>query len=1037
MRKFLRLSAMLGAITLFSACSNDSNPTTPPTPTITVASSSSQATAARGTAATFPITITRGGGFTGTVNLAASGLPTGVQAVFSPATLANGVTSSTLTLAVDSTASGATTAITITASGTGVTSQTASISLTVQTPTISIASTTSTATAARGSSASYPLTITRGAGYAGTVNLSATGLPAGVTATFTPASLASGITTSTLTLTVDSTAAGATSTITVTAAGTGVTSQTTTVMLTVPAPAITLAVGSSTGTIVQGATTNIPVTVTRTNGFTGAITVTAEGLPSGVTASPLSIAAGATTGTLVLTATAAAAPTTTPASVVVRASGTGVTSQTATVALTVNASTVAGFTLTPSRAAIAAIAGQGDTTTITLARTGGFTGDVALTVDSIPSGITATLAPTSLTGSATTSKLTVTSTAAVAPGTYSLRVNGTATGQTDRTSIIMFTVSAAPGIALSLAPSSLSIAQSANATSTVTLARVGGFTGDVTLTTTGLPTGATIAFAPTSLTGTATSTVATITVGAATAAGAYNVVITGTGSGGVTRAITLPLTVTVAPGISLSATSISVQQGATGTSTVTLARSGGFTGAANLTVTGLPAGVTASFSPASVTGTTSTLTLNVAASVAAGSYTGTITAAGTGVANATGTFGLTVTTAGTGGGGNIVYRFCAASSIPTFFAYRNGASGAWTAVTAGANNTFSFNLTAGTGQVAYGVPNGNGGVDMSVFYYTAAEFPIFAAQQCNPVTKSVTGTVAGLGTGQSATISLGGAVTSVNANGSFTIQSVPDQATDLIATRTSINTTTFQISIDKVIIRRNINPASGGSIGATLDFGAAETVAPVSAAYTITNVDGEQIFGVNSFQTANGGSGSFSSFAASQTSPLTLFGVPASLTQAGDFHASTALATTTSGSLTTSRGVFQYNRDISARTLALGGAASAPSFSTVATSPYARVRAQGPWQSEYGDAMGVSYTQGNARSWTISASRGYFGSSAAQYDVVIPDLSGVGTFNNAWGLVAGTATDYSLTVYAGFRGLTAITEGASFRIASRSGTITP
>ena len=914
----------------------------------------------------------------------------------------------------------------------------------VQTPTISIAATTAAATAARGTTATYPLTITRGGGFTGAVTLAAEGVPTGVTATFTPASVATGATTASLALAVGATAVTGSNTITVRASGTGVTSQTATVTLTVPAPpptpAITLVAGATTATVVQGAATTIPITITRIGDFTSAVDVTVEGLPTGVTAGSLSLAAGVTTGTLTLTATAAAAATTTPASIIIRASGTGVTSQTATVALTVASAATPGFTLMATPAALTATAGQGGTSTLTLARTGGFTGAVDLTVTGAPTGLTATVAPNSLTGATLTSTLTVATTAATAPGTYTLTITGTSAG-TSRTATVMFTVTAAAGITVALAPATLSIAQGGSATSNITLARVGGLTGDIALTATGLPTGATVTFAPTTATGTATASVATVAAGAATPAGLYSVVITGTGAGSVAGAATLALTVTAATvgnyTLAAAPATVSIAQGATGTSTITLTRTGGFAGAVGLAVSGLPTGITSTFNPASVTTNSSTLSLAVAGSVAAGTYNGTITGTATGLANVTTPITVTVTTAG-GGGGLVGFRFCAQDFLPTFFAFRNGSTGAWVAVTATANSTFSFTLTQSVGQVAYGVANGNGGVNMTVLYYAAAEFPGIANQQCitNPATKAVTGTVAGLATGQSATVSLGGGTASVNANGAFTIMGATAGVTDVVATRSTINLMTFLPTVDKVIIRRGINPAPGGSIGAVLDFGAAEAVAPTSAAYTINNTNSEQIIGINSFSSAGGGTASFLNFSAT-TSPITLFGVPSSLTQAGDFHSATVFASATVGDLTTTRAFFQYNRDVAARTLTLGAAVTAPTFTTTATSPYARIRAQGPWQADYGDAVSASYSQGSLRSWGITASRGYFGAGSAQYDVELPDLSGVTGFNNSWGLVVGTSTQYSISTYGGFAGLTAITEGASFRFASRSGTLTP
>ena len=70
---------------------------------------------------TVPITITAAGGFTGTVNLAATGLPTGVTAAFTPAAvdLSSGSGTSTLSLTVPSTTVPSSTATMITVGGDG------------------------------------------------------------------------------------------------------------------------------------------------------------------------------------------------------------------------------------------------------------------------------------------------------------------------------------------------------------------------------------------------------------------------------------------------------------------------------------------------------------------------------------------------------------------------------------------------------------------------------------------------------------------------------------------------------------------------------------------------------------------------------------------------------------------------------------------------------------------------------------------------------------------------------------------------------
>ncbi|HKX26230.1 MAG TPA: hypothetical protein VJ302_00930, partial [Blastocatellia bacterium] len=142
----------------------------------------------------------------------------------------------------------------------------------------------------------------------------------------------------------------------------------------------------------------------------------------------------------------------------------------------------------------------------------------------------------------------------------------------------------------------------------------------------------------------------------------------GTG-GGLSRAATINLTVSApaTPDFSLSAnpTSVAVTRGASGTSTITIARSGGFAGSVAMTASGLPAGVTAAFNPASATGATSTLTLTASATAALGAATVTVTGT-SGALTHTATVALTVNDTTGGGTGGVTATPVVSSSSPWF-----------------------------------------------------------------------------------------------------------------------------------------------------------------------------------------------------------------------------------------------------------------------------------------------------------------------------------------------------------------------------------
>jgi len=193
-----------------------------------------------------------------------------------------------------------------------------------------------------------------------------------------------------------------------------------------------------------------------------------------------------------------------------------------------------------------------------------------------------------------------------------------------------------PGFSISASPSSVAVTRgAAGATTTIGITRVNGFTGALAFSASGLPAGVTASFNPSSATG--ASTTLTLSAAATATLGAATVTVTATG-GGLTQTTSVALTVNPAatPDFAISTpAAITIGQGAAVGTTVTIARSGGFTGSVALSATGLPAGVTAAFNPASATGTTSTLTFTAAATATPGSSTVTVTGTGGGLTRTT------------------------------------------------------------------------------------------------------------------------------------------------------------------------------------------------------------------------------------------------------------------------------------------------------------------------------------------------------------------------------------------------------------------
>jgi subtilase family serine protease len=205
-----------------------------------------------------------------------------------------------------------------------------------------------------------------------------------------------------------------------------------------------------------------------------------------------------------------------------------------------------------------------------------------------------------------------------------------------------------PNFTISASPTSVSVVQGSNGTSTITTAVSGGFDSAIALSASGQPTGVTVSFSATSIAapGSGTSTMS-MAVASTTTTGTYTITVTGTG-GGITQTTTVALTVTAPAGadfsISASPTAITVVRGSSGKSTITTAALNGFDSAVTLTASGEGSSQTVTFSPSSIAAPgsgTSTMTVKVGSNAKAGAHTITITGTGGGKTH-TATVTLTV-----------------------------------------------------------------------------------------------------------------------------------------------------------------------------------------------------------------------------------------------------------------------------------------------------------------------------------------------------------------------------------------------------------
>jgi hypothetical protein len=203
---------------------------------------------------------------------------------------------------------------------------------------------------------------------------------------------------------------------------------------------------------------------------------------------------------------------------------------------------------------------------------------------------------------------------------------------------------------IAAAPATLPVVVGSAAATSISTTLVSGSAETVALAASGLPTGVTAGFSATSVTAGGSSAL-TLTVGASVAAGSYPITVTGTAPSA-THTTTVTLTVTVPAlndfSIGANPSTVSITAGGSGSTAVNTAVVSGSAEAIALSASGLPAGASAGFVPASVAaGGSSTLTFTVGTSVATGSYPITVTGTAPSATHTT-TVTLTVTAVSSG-----------------------------------------------------------------------------------------------------------------------------------------------------------------------------------------------------------------------------------------------------------------------------------------------------------------------------------------------------------------------------------------------------
>jgi hypothetical protein len=213
-------------------------------------------------------------------------------------------------------------------------------------------------------------------------------------------------------------------------------------------PDFSISAGPASQSVTQGGAAGYTATVTALNGFSGSVSLSAGGLPTGATASfnPTSV-----TGSGPSTVTISTLSTTPVGSYPVTITGTsGALLHTANVTLVVTATPDFSISAGPASQSVTQGSAAGYTATVTALN--GFSGSVSLSAGGLPTGATASFNPTSVTGSGP-STVTISTLSTTPVGSYPVTITGTAGALQHSTSVtLVVSGTTSSGVQVNLGP---------------------------------------------------------------------------------------------------------------------------------------------------------------------------------------------------------------------------------------------------------------------------------------------------------------------------------------------------------------------------------------------------------------------------------------------------------------------------------------------------------------------------------------------------------------------------------------------------------
>ncbi|MEP6763029.1 MAG: Ig-like domain-containing protein [Gemmatimonadaceae bacterium] len=603
-----------------------------------------------------------------------------------------------------------------------------------------------------------------------------------------------------------------------------------------------------------------------------------------------------------------------------------------------------------------------------------YTGPAFVTVEGLPSGVTAA-ASGDLTHDNATLFLDFTASASMPGGLYQIVIRTKAPGLAD--DVVNETLQViGQSFTFTASPIAVTVAQGGSATTTLNVNRVGSFSGALALTAENLPAGVTATFSQAPITGTSSTLTLRATPNATLGAAAPIIRAKTATYPDAIIALSLFITPTNVAGFSVvgSPAFIHTQSTATATTGIRASRTGVFSGAIAYTVSGLPAGMTASVSP---TGVTDSVSLSVTtAALAVGEYPITVSATSGSITH---DVVVTVSVAPQGQlAMHLDYSTCAGAR-PVWIAFQDGTA-AFTRVS-GVGDSYDFTLTAQKGAVAVVTPNG-GGYTTTVSYGTQAEFSNFAATiSCPfvPAGKTIYASVANASGDVQIGVGSGfGIFDHFLVTGSVPVTNVANGPQDASAFMQTL-------AAPKMILRRDQDIANGSSL-ALFDFASAEAFTPASAHVSVSNANAIHM----AYFTRGTGCPLSTIYNATSlfSPPNTIYGVPSSLQRAGDMHAMYAV----SGSASSYTAVINIFHTMSDQSAIFGAPLSANAVSSAAGTPYQQLRATTNLSNDY-QSLTLNYGDGG-NSFAVVMSAAFAGSSSVT--MTAPNFANTGGYQTTW-----------------------------------------